>query len=110
MSTHDELKANAAGYVLGSLDPAERHEFESHLAQCAECSAEVASLLGMRFACGHPVSRVDEFGARSGTPGDPRRQSTYDALARFWENVPAAIQTEERSRRGPCGSWRYCIR
>ena len=36
MSTHDELKANAAGYVLGSLDATERREFESHLAHCAE--------------------------------------------------------------------------
>jgi anti-sigma-K factor RskA len=44
MSTHDALKANAAGYVLGSLDSAERREFESHLAGCAECAAEVASL------------------------------------------------------------------
>jgi anti-sigma-K factor RskA len=44
MSTHDELKASAAGYVLGSLDPPERREFESHLAGCAECAAEVASL------------------------------------------------------------------
>jgi anti-sigma-K factor RskA len=44
MSTHDELKANAAGYVLGSLDAAERRAFESHLAGCAECTAEVASL------------------------------------------------------------------
>ena len=44
MSTHDELKANAAGYVLGSLDAGERREFESHLKGCAECAAEVASL------------------------------------------------------------------
>jgi anti-sigma-K factor RskA len=44
MSTHEELKATAAGYVLGSLDPEERRAFESHLAGCAECSAEVASL------------------------------------------------------------------
>ena len=44
MSTHDELKANAAGYVLGSLDAAERREFELHLAECAECAADVASL------------------------------------------------------------------
>jgi anti-sigma-K factor RskA len=44
MSTHDELKANAAGYVLGSLDPGERREFESHLATCGECATEVASL------------------------------------------------------------------
>ena len=44
MSAHEELKANAAGYVLGSLEPEERRAFESHLAGCAECSAEVASL------------------------------------------------------------------
>jgi anti-sigma-K factor RskA len=44
MSTHEELKATAAGYVLGSLDPDERREFEAHLVGCAECLAEVASL------------------------------------------------------------------
>jgi anti-sigma-K factor RskA len=41
---HDELKASAAGYVLGNLDAAERREFEAHLAACDECAAEVASL------------------------------------------------------------------
>ena len=41
---HDELKANAAGYVLGILDAGERREFEAHLAECGECAAEVASL------------------------------------------------------------------
>ena len=41
---HDELKANAAGYVLGILDAGERREFEAHLAACGECAAEVASL------------------------------------------------------------------
>jgi anti-sigma-K factor RskA len=44
MSRHEELKANAAGYVLGSLDAHDRREFEAHLAGCAECAAEVASL------------------------------------------------------------------
>ncbi|HXD17713.1 MAG TPA: anti-sigma factor [Vicinamibacterales bacterium] len=44
MSMHEELKANAAGYVLGSLDANDRQEFEAHLAGCAECAAEVASL------------------------------------------------------------------
>jgi anti-sigma-K factor RskA len=44
MSTHDEMKANVAGFVLGSLDAHERQVFESHLAQCAECRTEVASL------------------------------------------------------------------
>lgn len=36
-----------AAYVLGSLVPPERHEFELHLAGCAECSAAVAELAGL---------------------------------------------------------------
>jgi anti-sigma-K factor RskA len=41
---HDELKVNAAGYVLGSLDADERRLFEAHLAECDECATEVSSL------------------------------------------------------------------
>ena len=44
MSTHDELKASAAGYALGSLDGEELRAFELHFAECAECQTEVASL------------------------------------------------------------------
>jgi anti-sigma-K factor RskA len=58
VSTHDELKANAAGYVLGSLDARERQAFESHLAQCAECSAEVASLRPIIGALAQAVPQV----------------------------------------------------
>ncbi len=36
-----------AAYVLGSLVPQERREFELHLAGCAECSAAVAELAGL---------------------------------------------------------------
>ena len=58
MSTHEELKANAAGYVLGSLDPEDRRAFESHLAGCAECSAEVASLWPVVGALATAVPQV----------------------------------------------------
>jgi len=58
MSTHEELKANAAGYVLGSLDPEERRTFESHLAGCAECSAEVRSLRPVVGALATAVPQV----------------------------------------------------
>jgi anti-sigma-K factor RskA len=58
MSTHEELKANAAGYVLGSLDPEERRAFETHLAGCAECSAEVASLRPVIGALATAVPQV----------------------------------------------------
>jgi hypothetical protein len=36
-----------AAYVLGGLSPAERREYERHLAECDACSAEVAGLAGM---------------------------------------------------------------
>lgn len=36
-----------AAYVLGALSPAERREFEQHLAGCPVCQAAVAELAGM---------------------------------------------------------------
>jgi anti-sigma-K factor RskA len=62
MTTHDELKANAAGYVLGSLDPGERQAFEAHLAGCAECAAEVASLRPVVSALATAVPQVTPRG------------------------------------------------
>jgi anti-sigma-K factor RskA len=42
---HDELNGWAAGYVLGTLDPAEDAEFRAHLSECAGCASAVRSLL-----------------------------------------------------------------
>lgn len=36
-----------AAYVLGSLAPSERHEYEQHLATCTTCSTDVAELAGI---------------------------------------------------------------
>jgi hypothetical protein len=36
-----------AAYVLGALSPAERREFEEHLASCPHCQTEVAELAGV---------------------------------------------------------------
>jgi anti-sigma factor RsiW len=36
-----------AAYVLGSLSPADRREFEAHLSVCPQCSQTVAELSGM---------------------------------------------------------------
>jgi anti-sigma-K factor RskA len=41
---HDELKGDAAAYVLGSLEPHQHEVFETHLAGCPECRVEVQSL------------------------------------------------------------------
>jgi hypothetical protein len=38
---------SAAAYVLGALSSAERTEFETHLAECADCRQTVAELAGI---------------------------------------------------------------
>lgn len=43
MRAHEHYRHWTAAYVLGALDPVERHEFEEHLSQCAECQEEVRS-------------------------------------------------------------------
>jgi len=41
--THEELRDLAAAYAMEALTPGQRAEFEAHLAECAECRAEVDS-------------------------------------------------------------------
>jgi Putative zinc-finger len=43
----DRFSTWDAAYVLGSLTPAERREFEEHLAGCQACQAAVSELAGM---------------------------------------------------------------
>ncbi|HYU86168.1 MAG TPA: zf-HC2 domain-containing protein [Kribbellaceae bacterium] len=45
--TADPYRDWDAAYLLGALSPAERREYEEHLATCPDCSAEVAALAGM---------------------------------------------------------------
>jgi hypothetical protein len=42
-----EIKQALGVYVLGAIDPAERAQVEEHLATCAECREELASLAGL---------------------------------------------------------------
>ena len=45
MEVHHEHADRAAAYALGALTPAERADFEAHLAICALCTAEVRSFV-----------------------------------------------------------------
>ena len=85
MSTHDELKAHAAGYVLGSLDPQERRDFEAHLVSCAECAAEVASLRPVVDVLATTVPQVS-----------PRAELRARVLDQAFGNVEAGLQTGQR--------------
>ncbi|MDO8147872.1 MULTISPECIES: anti-sigma factor [unclassified Isoptericola] len=60
-----------AAYVLGSLGPAERREFEAHLAGCADCRAAVAELAGMPgllagLPAGEAVAQLEDGAAADG--------------------------------------------
>ncbi|WP_298227048.1 zf-HC2 domain-containing protein [Gryllotalpicola sp.] len=60
MSTPDHARYGEwdAAYVLGTLAPAERGEYEEHLADCPLCRAAVAELAGMPGLLG-TVNRSD---------------------------------------------------
>ncbi|WP_433372238.1 anti-sigma factor family protein [Streptosporangium sp. CA-115845] len=47
MMTCDEVRMSLGVYVLGALEPDERVLVEAHLAECAECAAELAELSGV---------------------------------------------------------------
>jgi Putative zinc-finger len=49
-----------AAYVLGALAPAERLEFEKHLATCGECTRAVQELAGLPGLLGRVDARVLE--------------------------------------------------
>jgi hypothetical protein len=42
-----EIRQALGVYVLGAIDPAERAQVDEHLATCAECREELASLAGL---------------------------------------------------------------
>jgi len=47
MAGCSEIKQALGVYVLGAIDPAERAQVDEHLATCAECREELASLAGL---------------------------------------------------------------
>ncbi len=45
--TTDEFAMHDAAYVLGALSPADRRDFEDHLATCPACATAVSELAGL---------------------------------------------------------------
>jgi RNA polymerase sigma-70 factor (ECF subfamily) len=70
-----------AAYVMGSLDPADRHAFEHHLLSCRECSAAVAQLAGLPgILAALPASEV-EFLAGNEDRGESPPPTVLTGLA-----------------------------
>jgi anti-sigma-K factor RskA len=77
--TDDELHSQAYLYVVGALTPEELHEFEAHLAGCADCRKEVADMNEVTARLSETVAAEPPAQLRSavlaeiaGTVQDPR--------------------------------------
>ena len=84
-TTIDRYRTWDAAYVLGSLDSAERREYEAHLEGCPRCRAAVAELSGMPALLA--MLDLDEVTAlESEQPDPPLRpevlQSVLDTVGR----------------------------
>jgi Putative zinc-finger len=80
-----------AAYVLGALTPAERREFEEHLAGCSSCQAAVAELAGLPGLLGQ-VSPEDAAMLAAQTSLDVEQEEPPQTL------MPASL-AKHRSRR-----------
>jgi putative zinc finger protein len=65
-------------YVLGSLAPTERLDFEAHLPGCAECSRSVRELAGLPGL----LAQVDPADLEARTPDAPLPSTLLPALVR----------------------------
>jgi Anti-sigma-K factor rskA/Putative zinc-finger len=63
----------AAGWVLGILDPGDADRFAGHLQSCPDCRAAVAEL--------GPAARLLQTAAPAGEPPDELQARTLDAVA-----------------------------
>ena len=86
MTGCDHVRPEIGGYVLGALEPGEEAAVREHLASCAECAAEHASLAGLPrlLALAAPI---DDDGPLAPAPAVEER--VLDAIA------------SERPRRAP---------
>ena len=59
LSTHSELREQAAAFALGALGDEDRAEFEAHLLVCDECDDDVRSFTRVTDALAFTVPPVD---------------------------------------------------
>lgn len=74
---HEQIRLDLGAYVLGGLSAEEARDVEAHLATCAECRAELASIEALpALLDAVPASRAEELAhdvARSPEPGGAPR-------------------------------------
>jgi anti-sigma factor RsiW len=87
-----------AAYVLGSLSPADRREFEAHLSGCAFCGQAVAELSGMPAL----LSQLDRNAVTAINDAD----QTSETVATPPELLPSLLSAvRQRRRRSRVMTW-----
>lgn len=84
--TADPYREWDAAYLLGSLSPSERREYERHLSECAECAAEVGAMAGMP-------------GILSAVPSDRAMELAAPAPGEAPDLMPTLVVATDRIRR-----------
>jgi hypothetical protein len=82
-----EIRHALGVYVLGAIEPADRAQVDEHLATCAECREELASLAGLPALLRRvPTAEAERLAvadqADSATDGTPRDDLLPSLLAR----------------------------
>lgn len=89
-----------AAYVLGSLSPADRREFESHLGECLLCRRAITELSGVPALLSHLDHDVlASFDEVAEIPGIPAAQAPPPQL------LPTLLATVRRRRRRARLGW-----
>lgn len=97
VDTHEYAMWDAA-YVLGSLSPAERREFESHMGACKPCRQAVAEISGMPALLSRldsdDVAAIDEHGQSASAPPPPRPELLTSLLDKVrWRRRRSRVLT-----------------
>lgn len=83
VDSHDYAMWDAA-YVLGSLSPTERREFEAHMGTCKSCRQAVAEISGMPALLSrldkHDVAAIDQTGGAAESPAPEMLTSLLDEV------------------------------
>lgn len=105
VNENDKYGRWAATYVLGSVAPPERIEYELHLAGCTRCTLEVAEMAGMPDLLAlltlEEVEMITEFGEVH-IPGNPKVVLTAKS--------PGRCATLPGSGGILCDLWRWLLR
>jgi anti-sigma-K factor RskA len=91
-----EIHALSGAYAVDALDAAERALFEDHLASCAACRAEVASLRGTTALLG---------GLEDAAPPPALRDRVLAGIRTVRPHPPLGRQTATGRRRRPARRW-----